>query len=51
MALSPVIEQFIDKIIQMLQDDTLKKKIEILILQPFLQYFIELVFRVNLILI
>ena len=44
MALSPVMEKFIDKIIQMLQDDTLKKKIEIMILQPFIQYFIELVF-------
>jgi uncharacterized membrane protein len=44
MALSPVMEKFIDKIIQMLQDDTVKKKIEILILQPFLQYFIELAF-------
>lgn len=44
MALSPVIEKFIDKIIEMLKDDTLKKKIEILILQPFIQYFIELVF-------
>jgi uncharacterized membrane protein len=44
MVLSPVIDKFIDKIIEMLQDDTLKKKIEILILQPFIQYFIELVF-------
>ena len=44
MSLSPVIEKFIDKLIQMLQDDTIKKKIEILILQPFIQYFIELLF-------
>lgn len=28
----------------MLQDDVLKKKIQILILQPFLQYIIELIF-------
>jgi hypothetical protein len=38
------IETFLDKTIQMLQNDTLKKKIQILIIQPFLQYFIELIF-------
>lgn len=38
------IEKIIDKTIQMLQDDVLKKKIQILILQPFLQYIIELIF-------
>lgn len=40
----PWIETFIDKTIQMLQNDTLKKKIQILLIQPFLQYFIELLF-------
>ncbi len=39
----PWIEKFLDKTIQMLQNDTLKKKIQILVLQPFLQYFIELI--------
>ena len=38
------IEKFVDKTIQMLQNDTFKKKIQILVLQPFLQHFIELVF-------
>ena len=38
------IEKFVDKSIQMLQNDTLKKKIQILLIQPFLQYFIELIF-------
>ena len=42
--LPPWIESFIDKTIQMLQNDMLKKKIQILILEPFLQYIIELVF-------
>lgn len=42
--LSPWIEGIIDKTIQMLQNDVLKKKIQLLILQPFLQYMIELVF-------
>ena len=42
--LSPHIEKFIDKTIQMLQNDILKKKIQILIMEPFLQYFIELIF-------
>lgn len=42
--LSPWIESLIDKTIQMLQNDVLKKKIQLLILQPFLQYMIELVF-------
>ena len=37
-------ESFIDKTVQMLQNDILKKKIQILILQPFLQYIIELIF-------
>ena len=43
-SLHPFAEKFIDKTIQMLQNDILKKKIQILILEPFLQYFIELVF-------
>jgi hypothetical protein len=43
-ALHPWIEKLVDRAIQMLQNDTLKKKIQILLLQPFLQYFIELVF-------
>ena len=43
-ALPPWIEKFIDKTIQMLQNDILKKKIQILILEPFLQYIIELIF-------
>lgn len=42
--LSPWIESLIDKTIQMLQNDVLKKKIQLLILQPFLQYMIELIF-------
>lgn len=43
-SLPPWIESFIDKTVQMLQNDILKKKIQILILEPFLQYIIELVF-------
>ncbi len=42
--MSPWMEKLIDKTIQMLQNDILKKKIQILILQPFLQYMIELIF-------
>lgn len=42
--LSPWVEGLIDKTIQMLQNDVLKKKIQLLILQPFLQYMIELIF-------
>ena len=42
--MSPSIEKFLYKAIQILQNDTLKKKIEILILQPFIQYLIELLF-------
>lgn len=42
--MSPWIESIIDKTIQMLQNDVLKKKIQLLILQPFLQYMIELIF-------
>ncbi len=43
-SLSPWIEKIVDKIIHSLQDDVLKRKIQILILQPFLQYFLELIF-------
>ncbi len=42
--LHPWIEKLVDRSIQMLQNETLKKKIQILILQPFLQYFLELIF-------
>ena len=42
--MAPWIEKLIDKTIQMLQNDIFKKKIQILILQPFLQYMIELIF-------
>jgi hypothetical protein len=37
-------EHIIDKLVHTLQNDTVKKKIQILILQPFLQYFLELIF-------
>ena len=43
-ALHPWVEKLVDRSIQMLQNDTLKKKIQILLLQPFLQYFKELLF-------
>ena len=42
--LSPAMETFLDKTIQMLQNENIKKKIEVLILQPFIQYLIELIF-------
>lgn len=44
MSLSPAMEKFLDKTIQMLQNENIKKKIEVLILQPFIQYLIELLF-------
>jgi hypothetical protein len=37
-------ESFVDKAIHLLQNETLRKKIQIMVLQPFLQYFLELVF-------
>jgi hypothetical protein len=37
-------EHIIDKIVHTLKDDTIKKKIQLLIIQPFLQYFLELIF-------
>jgi len=43
-SLPPWFEGLIDKTIQMLQNDILKKKIQILILEPFIQYIIELIF-------
>lgn len=41
---SPWFEKSLDKVIQMLQNDVLKKKIQILVLEPFVQYCIELIF-------
>lgn len=41
---SQMIEQLLDKAIQVLQNDNLKKKIELHLLQPFMQHAIELVF-------
>lgn len=41
--ISPAIEKLLDKAIHMLQNENLKKKIEIQIIQPFLQYGIELI--------
>lgn len=38
------IEPVLDKVIQTLQNDIVKKKIQLLVLEPFLQYFLELVF-------
>ena len=43
-SMTPWMESLIDKTIQTLKDDTVKKKIQILILQPFVQYIIELIF-------
>jgi hypothetical protein len=37
-------ESFVDKAIHLLQNETLRKKIQIMLLQPFLQYFLELIF-------
>jgi len=42
--MTPWMESLIDRTIQTLKDDTVKKKIQILILQPFIQYIIELIF-------
>jgi uncharacterized membrane protein len=41
---SQMIEKLLDKAIQVLQNDNLKKKIELHLLQPFMQHAIELVF-------
>lgn len=43
-AMTPWIESIIDRTVHTLKDDTVKKKIQILILQPFIQYMIELIF-------
>ncbi len=45
MATSPPhwIEPILDKTIQMLQNDIVKKNIQLLVLEPFLRYFLELV--------
>lgn len=37
-------ESFVDKAIHMLQNETLRKKIQLMVIQPFLQYFLELIF-------
>lgn len=37
-------ESFVDKLIHLLQNETLRKKIQLMVLQPFLQYFLELIF-------
>ena len=42
--MTPWIESLIDKTVHTLKDDTIKKKIQILILEPFIQYMIELIF-------
>ena len=42
--MTPWIESIIDRTVHTLKDDTVKKKIQILILQPFIQYMIELIF-------
>ena len=42
--MTPWIESLIDKTVHTLKDDTIKKKIQILILEPFIQYKIELIF-------
>lgn len=42
--LPPWIEKFVDRAIQMLQNDTLKKKIQIMVLEPLFQNMLELVF-------
>ena len=44
MNLSPAVEKFLDSTIHMLQNDVVKKKIQLMILQPFTQYLIELIF-------
>ena len=41
---TPLVEQLLDRTIQMLQNETLRKKIQLMILQPFLHWCIELVF-------
>lgn len=43
-SLPPWIEKIVDRGIQMLQNETFKKKIQIMVLEPFLQNMIELIF-------
>lgn len=38
------LEKLLDTLISHLQNDVIKAKIKLLVLEPFLQYFIELVF-------
>ena len=38
------LEKLLDTLISHLQNDVIKTKIKLLVLEPFLQYFIELVF-------
>lgn len=40
----PWAEKILDRCIQMVKNDTVKKKVQLLLLEPFLQYFLELVF-------
>ncbi len=42
--LNPWVEKFVDRTIAMLQNETLKKKIQMMVLEPFYQYFLELAF-------
>ena len=42
--MTPWIESLNDKTVHTLKDDTIKKKIQILLLEPFIQYMIELIF-------
>jgi hypothetical protein len=39
-----IIEKMIDKSIVIVKNDFIKKKIQLMIIQPFLQYILELVF-------
>jgi len=43
-SLQPFIEKGIEKLIQIIQNDTIKKKIQILLLDPFMSYIIERLF-------
>ena len=43
-SIQPFLEKGIEKIIQIVQNDTIKKKIQMLILDPFMSYIIERLF-------
>jgi hypothetical protein len=43
-SIQPFIEKGIEKLIQIVQNDTIKKKIQILLLDPFMSYIIERLF-------